>query len=242
MFRTLLSHLVRVGKGSSAYEVSPAIGERDALVILTGVVIRAMRGLPVRFRLARCDGLPLIGKGVRISEAYRIAVGNAFVVEDYAELQGLSTTGLRFGNNVTVGRYARVRPSGYYGRDVGVGLTVGDDSSIGTGAYIGCWGGVTIGDKVMMGPDVTILAENHAFDDASRQMKQQGAVARPTAIDDDVWIGARVVILGGVRVGTGSILAAGSVVTRDVEPYAIVAGVPARVVKRRRAASDLQIQ
>ena len=112
-------------------------------------------------------------------------------------------------------------------------LVLGDRSGLGIDADI--HGPVTIGNDVMMGPRCTILTRNHTTRDTSLPMNQQGFDAfLPVVIEDDVWIGANVTIMPGVRVGTGSILATGAVVVNDVEPYTIVGGVPARLLKRRR--------
>ena len=111
--------------------------------------------------------------------------------------------------------------------------SLGDYSGFGINARI--HGACTIGKYVMMGTDVVIFSHNHAFDRTDVPMMQQGfQEERPVVIEDDVWIGDRVIILPGVHVGEGSILAAGAVVTKDVPPYSIVAGVPAKVIKMRK--------
>src|SRR5690606_12928983 len=97
---------------------------------------------------------------------------------------------------------------------VGRGIRIGNNSGIGINAFIR--GPLTIGDNVMMGPDVVILTRNHKYDDVSVPMNQQHAdVIKSVSIADDVWIGTRVIILPGVNVGTGAIIAAGAVVTKD---------------------------
>ena len=86
----------------------------------------------------------------------------------------------------------------------------------------------------MMGTDVTIITRNHRFDRTDIPMMEQGfEEERPVYIGNDVWIGDRALILPGVHVGDGSIIAAGAVVTKDVPPYSIVAGVPARKIRDR---------
>jgi maltose O-acetyltransferase len=91
-----------------------------------------------------------------------------------------------------------------------------------------------MGDNVMMGPDVIILTGNHVYDSRLLPMRLQGGSEdKPVVINDDVWIGARVIILPGVHIGRGAILGAGAVVTENVPEYAIVAGNPARVIKQR---------
>lgn len=111
--------------------------------------------------------------------------------------------------------------------------SLGDHSGIGINARIN--GECRIGSHVMMGTDVVIITRNHAFDRTDIPMMEQGfEEERPVTIGNDVWIGDRVIILPGVTIGDGSILAAGAVVTHDVPPYAIVAGVPAKVIKMRK--------
>jgi acetyltransferase-like isoleucine patch superfamily enzyme len=83
-----------------------------------------------------------------------------------------------------------------------------------------------------------MIAENHNFDNAAQPMNTQGVSNRGIRIGNDVWIGACVTILDGVNVGDHSILAAGAVVTKDVMPYEIVAGVPARRIKSRDLPND----
>lgn len=111
--------------------------------------------------------------------------------------------------------------------------SLGDNSGIGVNAFLSpC---VTIGNDVMMGPDCVILTSNHGFDNLEMPMwKQPFTETKPVVIEDNVWIGARVIILPGVHVGTGSIIGAGSVVTHDVEPYSIVGGNPAKLIRYRK--------
>ncbi|MBQ8028908.1 MAG: CatB-related O-acetyltransferase [Clostridia bacterium] len=111
--------------------------------------------------------------------------------------------------------------------------SLGDYSGIGYNARIN--GTCTIGKHVMMGSDVVVLTRNHAFDRTDIPMMFQGfEEERPVTIGNDVWIGDRAMILPGVNVGDGAIIAAGAVVTKDVPEYAVVAGVPASVIKMRK--------
>lgn len=114
----------------------------------------------------------------------------------------------------------------------GVNVQIGENSSLNRGLWIG--NDTIIGNDVMTGPEVIILSGTHNFKDLSIPMTKQGAPARrPVVIGDDVWIGARAIILPGVKVGSHSIIAAGSVVTKDVPEWAIVGGNPAKVIKYR---------
>ena len=93
---------------------------------------------------------------------------------------------------------------------------------------------VTVGRYVMFGADVSVVGADHRFDLPGTPMIFSGRPELPaTTIEDDVWLGGRSILMAGVTVGRGSIVAAGSVVTKDVPPYSIVAGVPARVLRTR---------
>lgn len=100
----------------------------------------------------------------------------------------------------------------------------------------GCWvcPRVTMGRYVMLGPQVTIIGADHRFDVPGRPMIFAGRPEMPeTVLEDDVWIGANATILAGVRIGRGSVIAAGAVVTKDVPAYEIHGGVPAKKIRDR---------
>lgn len=197
-----------------------------------------VRGLWWKLWLRRAPGLILVGKHVTIRNPQYISVKGSFVAEDYSEVQGLSKEGIVLGEHVTIGRFAMIRPSGYYGREIGQGLQVGDFSNIGAYCYIGCSGGITVGSHVMISPGVKMFAENHDFGRLDIPMRDQGVTRQPIVVEDDCWLASDSIILAGVRIGTGAVVAAGAVVTRDVPPYAIVGGVPAQIKGWRRPCTD----
>lgn len=130
------------------------------------------------------------------------------------------------------GKQVNIERGAYIGR--GINIRLGDCSGIGRNAWIGR--GTTMGSHVMMGPDVMIFSRNHQHSRLDVTMDMQGQTKdAPVRICDDVWIGARVILLPGVTIGSGSIVAAGAVVTKDVPPLSIVGGNPARVVRYRTA-------
>lgn len=110
---------------------------------------------------------------------------------------------------------------------------IGDNSKVGFRSDI--YGPVKIGKDVMIGPEVAIYTHNHKHDEIDIPMIKQGYTEnKPVYIEDNVWIGRRVLIMPGVCIGTGSIVAAGAVVTKNVEPYSIVGGNPAKIIKYRK--------
>lgn len=94
-------------------------------------------------------------------------------------------------------------------------------------------GKIFIGDNVLIGPNVVLRSSNHAFDVVEKPVIEQGMIDGEIIINDDVWIGSNAVILPNCKIGKGAIIAAGAVVTKNVDSYTVVGGVPAKLIKRR---------
>lgn len=112
-------------------------------------------------------------------------------------------------------------------------LEIGCNVSIQPQCYIDSFGGIVIGDDVSIAQGVSIISHTHNFSSVEEKIKNQGSSKLPIRIGNNVWIGAQAIILGNVKIGNNSIIGAGAVVKHDVEPNTIVAGVPARLIKRR---------
>lgn len=96
-------------------------------------------------------------------------------------------------------------------------------------------GSVTLGDDVLLAPEIVFVDGNHRWDRTDIPIKDQGGLPpRPIVVERGAWIGIRAIVLPGVHVGEGAIIGAGAVVSRDVPSFSIVAGNPARVVRHRR--------
>lgn len=209
----------------------------DQLITLWRLLPFFLRGLWEKLFMGESSGWVLVGKQVSIRYAAYLQAGKELIIEDYAEINARSTQKIILGNRVTIGKYAIIRPGNLYGGEPGEGLVVGDHSNIGPYCYIGCSGHISIGNNVMISPRVSIYAENHVFDHTDTPIKSQGVKKENVVIEDDCWIASNSILLAGVTIGKGSVVAAGSVVTQDVPPYSVVAGVPARVIKNRRTDS-----
>lgn len=193
-----------------------------------------IRGAYERLFFKKSSGWVMVGKGASIRYARHLSVGRDFIVEDYAEVNCMTYRGIVAGDRVTIGKHALIRPTNIYGSAIGEGLKIGNNSSIGPYSYIGCSGYIEIGDNVMMSPRVSIYAENHLFDNPDLTIKEQGVKREFVKIEDDCWIASNTIILAGVTIGRGSVIAAGSVVTKDIPPYSIAGGVPAKVIRTRK--------
>jgi acetyltransferase-like isoleucine patch superfamily enzyme len=202
----------------------------------SGLVIaaRLLRGAFWRVWFRASRGRVLVAPGVRIFYPHHLSAGRGLNLEEGCEIVALSKRGIVFGERCTVGRFASIRPTNVLLDEPGEGLRMGDHSNIGPYSYVGCSGYIDIGDNVLMGPRVNLLAENHRFDRTDIPMKAQGVERSFIRIEDDCWIGADATVLAGVTVGTGAVIATGAVVTRDVPPYSVVAGVPAKIIRSRK--------
>lgn len=140
------------------------------------------------------------------------------------------------GGSIRIGANSTVAPGVILQGNVDIGA----NSSVQAGTILIGYGDrekreglITIGDHVRIAPFVQMIAGNHNFGDVTRPIAKQGLTPAPITIEDDVWVAGRVIITAGTRIGHGSILAAGTVVTKDVAPFSIMAGIPAKLLRRR---------
>lgn len=190
-----------------------------------GIGLRA-----VAYRLMlHMEGWAAIENGVRLRFASHIRLGHRAYLDQGVYIHACPD-GVEIGPGTLVMHGAVLHV--YNFRDLPkAGIRIGRDSLVGEYTVIRGQGGVTIGDRVYTSPMVQIVAVNHVFDDPARSFTEQGITSEGVVIEDDVWIGSGAIICDGVRVGQGAVVAAGAVVTEDVPPHMVVAGVPAAVVR-----------
>lgn len=193
---------------------------------LVGLGLRA-----VAYKLIlKSKGLPAIEHNVRIAQARNVTLG-ANVYLDCRVYLHACPHGIHIGDNVFIMHQTELHV--YNFRDLPQsGIWIGDNCFIGESTIVRGQGGVHIGEWVLVAPGVKILAVNHLFGDVTQPVMAQGIEARGITIEDGAWIGGGAVVLDGVRVGRGAVVGAGAVVTRDVPPFSVAVGAPARVVKR----------
>jgi acetyltransferase-like isoleucine patch superfamily enzyme len=231
--KKVVERILRIAKRDPRFEIDSFWTNRALVGMFCAMALGIVRGLLRAQFFGAYKGFVLLRSRAKLKNTQFLTVGRNFIAEEGCEIDAISKQGIVFGDRVTVGAYALIRPSNAYGGRIGEGLTVGDNSNIGPYCYIGCSGYVEIGTNVMMGPRVSIFAENHIFNRTDLPMKEQGVTHEFVRIEDDCWIASHSVILAGVTVGRGSIVSAGSIVTKDVPPFSIVGGSPAKVIKSR---------
>ncbi len=177
-------------------------------------------------------------ENLKISQYFALAIyyGLGRYIPDFPNLRFGQKIRANLCNNIfkKCGLNINIERNAYFG--LGNTIEIGNNSGIGKNAYISNIGGggkVIIGNDVMMAPDVIILTKSHAYNNIKIPMNQQKSYSSTVIIEDDVWIGIRSIILSGVKIGKGSIIGAGAVVTKDVPQYSIVGGIPAKIINSR---------
>jgi len=139
----------------------------------------------------------------------------------------------RYLNNILIGQSSIVKSyAQIVGCNRGARVIIGSRTTLGYYTFIYSHESIQIGDDCMIAPFVYITDNNHGIDSGSN-MNTQAIVSKPICIGNDVWVGAHSVILPGIRIGNGAVVGANSVVTTDVGPGMVVAGNPAKVIRRR---------
>lgn len=139
---------------------------------------------------------------------------------------------IEIGPRTMVDSFVKIKPAGGSGE-----VIIGADCAINSGTVIYTGNGVRMGDAVLIAANCTLAPTNHAFGDRERRIRDQGFLPSKGGIliEDDVWLGANVVVLDGAVIGKGCVVAAGAVVRGRLEPYGVYAGAPARRVGERGA-------
>ncbi len=134
------------------------------------------------------------------------------------------------------GRNVKIAPTAFF--KFPENIEIGDNSFVNHLCSVWAAPGarIKIGNDVLFGPNTAVIASNHGIA-SDRLIREQDGVDNDIVIGNDVWIGANVVVTGGVTIGNGCVVGAGAVVTKDLPPYSICVGVPARVIGQRQAGS-----
>lgn len=189
-----------------------------------------LRGFLYRRMLAYMGRSVYIQHGVEITGGSNIEIGNHVAI--------LKNGSIKAQNNskISIGDYVQLKPE--------VEIEAGENAEINIGArtvlnkhiWIHSGSSIKIGQDCLIASYVGIIATNWNYTDISRPINTQGSSSKGIVIEDDCWLGHRVSVLDGVKIGQGSVIGAGAVVTKDIPPYSIAVGVPAKVVASRKPA------
>jgi acetyltransferase-like isoleucine patch superfamily enzyme len=206
---------------------------------LPSLVGVGLRGIAYK-ALLKADGLPVIEHNVRLLCPANIRLGKQVYLDSQVYLHALPA-GITIGDGTSLMHGTIFHTFNFRGLPH-AGIETGKNCFFGEYTCIRGQGGVKIGDGVYTGTQVQIAAVNHVYADPDKFIKDQGITAEGIVIEDDVWLGSNVVVVDGVTIGKGCIVGAGAVVTKDLPPYSVAVGIPAKVVKDRRDADAIKQQ
>lgn len=172
------------------------------------------------------------GKNSSIRCKNKVIFGKWLNIAENVHMNALSHKGIEFGTSVSIGRNSRIECTGSFAT-LGVGFKCGDYCGLGTDCFYGAAGGIEIGNNVIIGNYVSMHSENHNFERLDIPIRLQGVNHKGIIIGNDCWIGAKVTVLDGAKIGSGTVIAAGSVVRGEFPDNVVIAGVPARIIKYR---------
>lgn len=214
------------------YNLDEGITSMQLISVLSERFWMAVRGLLRKPFLGKSGWILFIGRHVKMKCSQNIRIGNGSTISSYCYINGMCRGGVNIGNSFSLRRNSTIECTGII-KELGEGIIVGDGVGISQGAFISVRGNVRIGNDVIIGPNFTLIAENHTWLDIDTPIRKQGTKRKGITIGDNVWIGANVTVLDGVTIGTGAIIAAGAVVDNNVDDFSIVGGIPARLIKMR---------
>lgn len=156
--------------------------------------------------------------------------GKKVKILEQAKIYGFKN--ISIGDNTALGFNSQISADGTTGQEsLKIGSNISMNINVVINADVG--GQIEIGNRTLIGPNVVLRAKNHNYKDKNEAIRFQGHKGGRIVIGEDVWLGANVIVLPGVTVGIGAVVAAGAVVTKDVKSYDLVAGVPAKKIGER---------
>lgn len=217
---------------NSQFRFDPHLSSYALAQFILQQSLSMLRGMRFLLWLKNPKGA-LLGKGVTFFNMPQVRFGKFLKLGDRVHLSALGTDGIKFGNNVGIGAYSRIVVSTSF-NDIGKGIKLGNNVGIGEYAYLGGAGGLEIGDDCIVGQYFSCHPENHNYEIPELLIRQQGVNRKGIIIGSNCWIGSKVTILDGVSIGEGCVIAAGSVVNKDLPAYSVAGGVPAKILKERK--------
>ena len=216
------------------YQIDTNITTRDLFGILWNRFFMAFRGFFHRIGMKKSGQLLFVGKKVSIHGKRHIEIGNGTTIHDFSLINAVSRGGVRIGKTCSIGRNAIIDCTGVL-EELGESLIIGDNVGISPYLTLFVRGKVIIGKDTIIGPNVTIVSENHVADSLETPVRKQGTIRKGIIVGSNCWIGAGAIVLDGVTIGDNCIIAAGAVVNKDIADGMIVGGVPAKVIRSREA-------
>lgn len=229
MFRQILTKVIQ--RRNPSFKIDSAITNQAILQFTCKTAVGLMRGMKLAMRGRNPKGM-MLEHGVRFFNMPGIRFGKFLKAGRGVQFSSFVKDGIQIGNNFSIGSYSQIIVSTQLSSPDGF-IKIGHGVGIGEFAYLGGAGGLEIGNDCIVGQYLSCHPENHIFDDITTPIKHQGVTRKGISIGNNCWIGSKVTILDGVKIGDGCVIAAGSVVTRSFPENCVIAGVPAKIIRTR---------
>jgi acetyltransferase-like isoleucine patch superfamily enzyme len=227
--KTIIENIVQLR--NPHFRFDPALNTTAVIQFLWIQIWSIIRGVRLLLALKRPKGA-ILGSGVKFFNLPKFHFGKFLKLGNQVYISALGKEGIWLGNNVSIGAFSRIVISTSL-NNLGRFIKIGNNVGIGEFAYLGGAGGLEIGSDCIVGQYFSCHPENHNYQDQTILIRLQGVNRKGIQIGDNCWIGSKVTILDGVKIGSGSIIAAGSVVNKPFPDNSIIGGVPAKLLKIR---------
>jgi len=228
MIKSIITHIIK--KKNPAFQLDSAVSTAVILSLAWQKIIQKSRMLKLLIRGKWVSNI-FIGKGVQFFNLSNIQFGKWVQLEDQVQVSALCRQPVVFGNNVKVGAFSRVIAATSFNH-IGEFIQIGHNVGIGEFSYLGGGGGLVIGDDCIIGQYFSCHPENHNFKKYDQLIRLQGVTRKGITIGKNCWIGTKVTILDGVKIGDNCVIAAGAVVNKCFPANTVIGGVPARIIKK----------
>ena len=226
-----LAYFLRCATGRNI-RINSSVATTALLGYLLSLLIALIRGSAAQLLRLRLPRLLFLGSGARIVGMRHASIGAKLRLGECAKIACWSKDGIRIGNEFSLGAFSTITNGFNPFGEIGI-VKIGDNVGLGEYCYICAPCDVTIGSNTISGQYLSIHPQNHIFTSIDRPIRLQGTTSVGIVIGEDCWIGAKVTILDGVTIGSGSIIAAGAVVTQSFPERSIIGGVPAKQLGTR---------
>jgi len=218
-------------KRNPNFKINTNIGSFVLIEFIKNNLIGFLRFLFLKIRLKiNVKGIVIIKSGIKIYGP-KINLGNYTIIEENVRFQSILKDSIYIGQSCRIGFCSDIQSGLQFSDPSGI-IKICDNVAIGAYSHIGGAGNVTIGSNSIIGPYFSVHSENHSFSQNKILYRLQDVSRKGIIIGENCWIGAKVTILDGVKIGNNCVIAAGSVVTKSFSNNNLLAGVPAKVLKK----------
>lgn len=215
-----------------SFKLSKDVPLSYIIYLINSYISKFTRGLFRRYGFCKVGKNLMLGSNVKFRVKSKMTFGNNIRIGNHVIIDALSEEGIIFKDGVKLGDNTKIIVTGSLS-DLGKGLYIGENTSFSENTFFGSAGGIKIGSDVIGGQNVRFHAENHNFNDPSTLIREQGVTRKGIEIGNNVWIGAGAVFLDGAKVADGCVIGANSVIKGEFKKNAILAGIPAKVIRYR---------